>query len=305
MRDNVLSLRVVLADGQIIRTASRARKSSAGYDLTRLFVGSEGTLGIVTEVTVRLYGIPEAVSAAVCSFPTVAAATSAVVTALQSGLPLARIEFLDQTFMEAVVRQAHLDYRIAPTVFFELNGSPSAVAEQSEQLKDIVAEHQSDDFRWTASPEERSALWGARHKAYYAITLQHPGKSVWTVDICVPISRLAESILAARADLDASPLPGAILGHVGDGNFHAALLFDPADPAELGEAKRLGSLLVERAIAMDGTCTGEHGIGYGKMDHLAKEMGAGIQLMERLKIALDPDNILNPGKIVRVTRSAE
>jgi D-lactate dehydrogenase (cytochrome) len=303
MRENVLALEVVLADGEVIRTASRARKSAAGYDLTRLFVGSEGTLGIITEVTLRLYGIPEAVSAAVCSFPSVAAATNAVITAMQTGLSLARIEFLDEMVMQAVVRHAQLDYPVAPTLFFELNGSPSSVGEQAEMLKAIVAEHNSDDFRWTSSPEERSALWAARHKAYYAIASSQPGCQVWSADTCVPVSRLAEAILAARADLDASPLTAGIVGHVGDGNFHVAILFDPNDAVQVAEAKRLNGIIVRRAIAMGGTCTGEHGIGYGKVDYLAAEMGDAINVMRRIKAALDPEGLLNPGKVLTGVQS--
>jgi D-lactate dehydrogenase (cytochrome) len=303
MRENVLSLQVVLADGRVVRTASRARKSAAGYDLTRLFIGSEGTLGIVTEVTVKLHGVPEAVSAAACSFPSVEAAAAAAAAAIQANLPLVRIEFLDPVFMEAVVSRAQLDYRVAPTLLFELSGAASAMPACSEQLKAIAADHQCLDFRWSLQADERAALWAARQKAYLALIQQQPGKGVVTVDVAVPMSRLAEAILAARSDIDASPLTGGIHADVGDGNLFAALLVDPANPAELAEAERLNETLIRRAIDMDGTCTGSHGVGYGKIEHLAAELGEGADVLRVVKAAFDPANLLNPGKIVRITRS--
>ena len=298
MRENVLSLTVVLADGRIIRTARRARKSAAGYDLTRLFIGSEGTLGIITEVTVRLYGIPDAISAAVCAFPTIEAAVDSVILTIQSGVPVARIELLDEAQIEAINKYSKLDHRVAPTLFFEFHGSAAGVAEQVETVKAIAAEHGGDDFRWATSPEERSRLWQARHDAYYAALAMRPGSKGWPTDVCVPISRLAECIAETKRDLAASSIPSALAGHVGDGNFHLIFMIDPQRPEEVAEASRLNDRMVARALAMDGTCTGEHGIGYGKMDFLVAEHGEAVSVMRSIKTALDPDGILNPGKIV-------
>jgi D-lactate dehydrogenase (cytochrome) len=300
MRENVLSLTVVLADGRIIRTARRARKSSAGYDLTRLFVGSEGTLGVITEVTLRLYGIPEAILAAVCPFPSIEAAVDTVVATIQAGVPVARMELLDSAQMEAVNAYAKLDYVVAPTLFFEFHGSPRGVEEQAAQVKEFAGENGGNAFRWTATPEERSKLWQARHDAYYAALARRPGSKGWATDVCVPISRLAECIAETKRDLDQCTVPVALVGHVGDGNFHLAFLLDPNKPEEYVEASRINDRMVERAIAMDGTCTGEHGVGYGKIDFLVAEHGEGVAVMRTLKRALDPDNIMNPGKIVRV-----
>jgi D-lactate dehydrogenase (cytochrome) len=300
MRENVLSLTVVLADGRIIRTARRARKSSAGYDLTRLFVGSEGTLGVITEVTLRLYGIPEAILAAVCPFPTIEAAVDTVVATIQAGVPVARMELLDSGQMEAVNAYAKLDYVVAPTLFFEFHGSPRGVEEQVAQVKEFAGENGGTAFRWTATPEERSKLWQARHDAYYAALARRPGSKGWATDVCVPISRLAECIAETKRDLDQCSVPVALVGHVGDGNFHLAFLLDPNKPDEYAEASRINDRMVERAIAMDGTCTGEHGVGYGKIDFLIAEHGEAVAVMRTLKRALDPDNIMNPGKIVRV-----
>jgi D-lactate dehydrogenase (cytochrome) len=300
MRENVLSLTVVLADGRVIRTASRARKSAAGYDLTRLFVGSEGTLGIITEVTVRLYGIPEAISAAVCAFPTIAAAVDTVIETIQSGVPVARIELLDEAQIDAINKYSKLDHKIAPTLFFEFHGSDAGVAEQVESVKALAAEHGGDDFRWATSPEERSKLWQARHDAYYAALALRPGSKGWPTDVCVPISRLAECIGETKRDLAQSSIPSALAGHVGDGNFHLIFMIDPQAPEEIAEASRLNDRMVARALAMEGTCTGEHGIGYGKMDFLEAEHGGAVSVMRSIKRALDPNDILNPGKIVRV-----
>ncbi|HXZ00918.1 MAG TPA: FAD-linked oxidase C-terminal domain-containing protein [Stellaceae bacterium] len=300
MRENVLTLTVVLADGRVIRTARRARKSAAGYDLTRLFVGSEGTLGIITEVTLRLYGIPEAILAAVCSFPSIAAAVNTVVAAIQAGVPVARIELLDAKLMDAVNKFSKLDYAVAPTLFFEFHGTPRGVEEQVAQVKEFAAEQGGTDFRWASTHEERSRLWRARHDAYYAALALRPGCKGWSTDVCVPISRLAECIAETTADLDKSFVPTVLLGHVGDGNFHLAFLLDMNRPEEMAEATRLNDRMVKRAIAMDGTCTGEHGVGYGKMELLIAEHGEALSVMRMLKRALDPDNILNPGKIVRV-----
>ncbi len=300
MRENVLALTVVLADGRVIRTARRARKSAAGYDLTRLFVGSEGTLGIITEVTLRLYGIPEAIMAAVCPFPSVEAAVATVVETIQAGVPVARIELLDAKQMDAVNKYAKLDYAVAPTLFFEFHGTARGVEEQVAQVKEFAAENGGTAFRWAATPEERSKLWQARHDAYYAALAMRPGSKGWATDVCVPISRLAECIAETKRDLDQSFVTAVLVGHVGDGNFHLAFILDPNKPEELAEASRLNDRMVQRAIAMDGTCTGEHGVGYGKMDFLIAEHGEAVSVMRMLKRALDPDNIMNPGKIVRV-----
>ena len=300
MRENVLSLTVVLADGRVIRTSRRARKSAAGYDLTRLFVGSEGTLGVITEVTVRLYGIPEAISAAVCAFPSIAAAVDTVILTIQSGVPVARIELLDEAQIDAINKYSKLDHRVAPTLFFEFHGTPAGVDEQVENVKAIAAEHGGDDFRWATTPEARSKLWQARHDAYYAALALRPGSKGWPTDVCVPISRLAECIAETKRDLAQSSIPSALAGHVGDGNFHLIFMIDPQCPEEIAEASRLNDRMVNRALEMEGTCTGEHGIGYGKMDFLATEHGEAISVMRSIKQALDPDDIMNPGKIVRL-----
>ena len=300
MRENVLALTVVLADGRVIRTARRARKSAAGYDLTRLFIGSEGTLGIITEVTVRLYGIPEAISAAVCAFPTIEHAVNTVILTIQNGVPVARIELLDEAQMSAINKYSKLNHKVAPTLFFEFHGSTAGVAEQAETVKAIAGEYGGNDFRWATTSEDRSKLWQARHDAYYAALALRPGSKGWATDVCVPISRLAECISETKRDLANSPIPSALVGHVGDGNFHLVFMIDPQRPDEIAEAGRLNDRMVARALAMDGTSTGEHGVGYGKMDFLVSEYGEALSVMRSIKKALDPDNIMNPGKIVRV-----
>src|SRR5437763_2408512 len=300
MRENVLALTVVLSDGRVIRTAQRARKSAAGYDLTRLFVGSEGTLGIITEVTVRLYGIPEAISAATCAFPTIADAVDTVILTIQNGVPVARIELLDEAQIDAINKYSKLDNKVAPTLFFEFHGTTAGVAEQTELVKAIAAEHGGDDFRWATTPEARSKLWQARHDAYYAALALRPGSKGWPTDVCVPISRLAECIAETKSDLAQSTIPSALAGHVGDGNFHLIFMIDPTRPEEIAEASRLNDRMVARALQMEGTCTGEHGVGYGKIDFLNAEHGEAVEVMRSIKRALDPDDILNPGKIVRV-----
>ena len=300
MRENVLALTVVLADGRIIRTARRARKSAAGYDLTRLFVGSEGTLGIISELTVKLYGIPEATSAAVCAFANIEGAVDTVILTIQSGIPVARIELLDEAQMAAINKYSKLDHKVAPTLFFEFHGTPTGVAEQAEAVKEIAGEFGGDSFRWATTPEERVKLWQARHDAYYAALALRPGSKGLATDVCVPISRLAECITETKKDLSQSPIPYALVGHVGDGNFHLVFMIDPNRPEEVAEACRLNDRMVARALAMEGTCTGEHGVGYGKMDFLIAEHGEAIGVMRAIKKALDPDGILNPGKIVRV-----
>jgi D-lactate dehydrogenase (cytochrome) len=300
MRENVLGLTVVLADGRIIRTGGRARKSAAGYDLTRLFVGSEGTLGVITEVTLRLYGVPEAMAAAVCSFPTLAGAVDTVIQTIQSGVPVARIELLDEVQMDAINRYSKLDYPLQPTLFCEFHGTEAGVAEQSEMVKAIAAENGAADFQWATRPEDRSRLWAARHTAYYAAIALRPGAKGWATDVCVPISRLAECILETKKDIVESRLLAPIVGHVGDGNFHLAFIIDPDDADEIARAQALNDRMVHRALAMGGTCTGEHGIGYGKMNFLTAEHGEAVSVMRMLKKSLDPDNIMNPGKIVSI-----
>lgn len=299
MRENVLGLTVVTAEGKVIRTSRRARKSSAGYDLTRLFVGSEGTLGVITEVTVRLYPQPEAISAAACSFPSVQAAVDTTIATIQMGIPIACCELLDALTVKAVNGYSKLALPELPMLLFEFHGSPSSVREQAEAVQEIARDHGGRDFAWASTPEERTRLWTARHNAYFACLQLKPGCRSCTTDVCVPISRLADCIDETLKDLAASFLPAPILGHVGDGNFHCAILANPNDPRELAEAERLSQSIVSRALRMDGTCTGEHGVGLHKMGFLLEEHGEdALELMRRLKRAYDPLNILNPGKVV-------
>jgi D-lactate dehydrogenase (cytochrome) len=300
MRENVLSMTIVLSDGRIIRTAKRARKSSAGYDLTRLFVGSEGTLGVITELTIRLYGIPEAMSSATCWFKDIHGAVNTVIQTIQAGVPIARIEIADDVQMDAINRYSKLNMPVAPTLWLEFHGTERGVQEQAEMVQAIAAEHGGADFAWTTNPEDRKKLWQARHDAAYANKALRPKGQVWATDVCVPISRLAECIAETKKDIDESFLPAPIVGHVGDGNFHLTLVLDPDEPKDAAEAERLNSRLVARALALDGTCTGEHGVGYGKVDFLVAEHGEALSVMRTIKRALDPDNIMNPGKIVRV-----
>jgi D-lactate dehydrogenase (cytochrome) len=300
MRENVLGLTVVLADGRVIRTARRSRKSSAGYDLTRLFVGSEGTLGVITEVTVRLYGIPEAISAAVVSFPTIEDAVKVVIETIQSSIPVARIELLDEVQMDACNRYSKLNYAVLPTLFFEFHGTTRGAAEQAEQVGEIAAGHGGGDFQWATKPEERSKLWQARHDAYYAAIALRPGCKGWPTDVCVPISRLAECISETKQDLATATITAALVGHVGDGNFHLVYLIDPDKPEEIAEAGALNDRMVARALAMEGTCTGEHGVGYGKIGFMLAEHGEAISVMRQIKLALDPANLMNPGKMLPV-----
>ena len=301
MRENVLSLTVVTAEGKVIKTANRARKSSAGYDLTRLFVGSEGTLGIITEVTVRLYPQPEAISAAVVNFPTAAAAVDTVIQTIQMGVPVARCEFLDPPSIRALNEHSKLTLREAYTLFFEFHGSETGVAEQAATAQQIAADNGGADFEWASRPEDRTRLWNARHNAYFACLQQRPGSKAISTDTCVPISRLAESLEGARGLLEASGFQSMIIGHVGDGNFHCVILVDPDDPEEMQRAELVNDQIVRLAQSLDGTCTGEHGIGLHKMGFLVDEAGEdGLELMRRIKVALDPGNILNPGKIFRL-----
>ena len=300
MRENVLSLTVVLADGRIIRTGRRSRKSAAGYDLTRLFVGSEGTLGVITEVTLRLYGIPEAISAAVCSFPSVEDAVNTVILTIQSGIPIARIELADGAQMAAFNLHSKLDYPEQPHLFLEFQGSANSVQEQIQSVQDIASEFGGGNFQWATRQEDRNKLWEARHNAAYACMALCPGRRIWATDVCVPISKLAECIVETQRDLEQSPLTAPIVGHVGDGNFHVSIMVDPNDESEIEEASRINDRLVARALALDGTCTGEHGIGYGKIEFLNHELGEAVSVMRTVKQALDPDNIMNPGKVLRV-----
>ncbi len=297
MREAVLSLKVVTPDGRVIRTSRRARKSAAGYDLTRLFVGSEGTLGIITEVTLRLHGIPEAISSAVCSFETLKGAVDTVVQSIQIGVPLARVEILDDMQMKAVNAWSKLDYPELTTLFFEFHGSTSYVEEQVATVRELAAMNGGGEFIWSNLPEERSKLWKARHEAYYAAINLRPGAIGWATDVCVPISRLAECITDTKADLEKASMPATILGHVGDGNFHVVFSIDPNAPEEMVEVEALNKKLVQRALDMDGTCTGEHGIGLGKQDCLIDELGEAVHLMRIIKRALDPNDLFNPGKI--------
>lgn len=304
MRENVLSLKVVLPNGRIISTGHRAKKSAAGYDLTKLYIGAEGTLGIITEITLRLYGIPEAISAATVSFADIEGAVQAVIQTIQSGIPVARIELLDEVQVDAVNRYSKLDLPVQPTLFLEFHGSEASVREQSEQVSAICRDHGARDFQWTTQPEERTRLWQARHDAAYAAVALRPGGSLWATDVCVPMSRLADCIRETKKDLENSFLVAPLVGHVGDGNFHLAFVIKKDDPAEMAEAERINARLIERAIAMDGTCTGEHGIGLGKMKYMHLEHGDAVDVMAALKQALDPDNIMNPGKIIPA-RAAE
>ena len=297
MREAVLSLRVVTPDGRDIRTSRRARKSAAGYDLTRLMIGSEGTLGIITEVTLRLHGIPESIMAAVCSFDTMAGAVDTVVQSIQLGIPLARVEILDDVQMKAVNAWSNLDYPEQTTLFFEFHGSERYVQEQVETVSALASENGGGAFQWAVLPEERAKLWKARHEAYYAALGLRKGCVGWPTDVCVPISRLAECILETKKDLEGASIPGPILGHVGDGNFHVVFVLDPNRPEEAREAEALNRRLVRRALDMDGTCTGEHGIGLGKQDWLVEELGEAVEMMRMIKRAIDPRDLFNPGKI--------
>jgi D-lactate dehydrogenase (cytochrome) len=299
MRENVLSLTVVDAHGEIVKTRSRARKSSAGYDLTRLFVGSEGTLGLITEATLRLQPTPEAMTAATVAFPALSNAVDCVIEVLAHGIPVARIELLDDVQMDAINRHAGLQQEVAPTLFLEFHGTPQEVEAQAAETGTIADGHGGKGFAWAADESERRALWRARHRAYDAARALRPGARGFTTDACVPLSRLAECIVETKADVERSGLLAPIVGHVGDGNFHLAILVDPADPDELDRAKALNDRLVRRAIAMDGTCTGEHGVGYGKAAFLELEHGPhALAMMRAIKAALDPDGLFNPGKVL-------
>ncbi len=298
MRENVLALEVVTASGEVIRTGTRAKKSSAGYDLTRLMVGSEGTLGVITEITVKLYPLPEAISAAVCSFPSIEAAVRATIQIIQMGIPIARVELIDHHTVRMVNAHSKLGLREEPMLLMEFHGSPASVKEQAETVQEIAGEFGGQAFEWASTPEERTKLWTARHNAYFAALQSKPGCRAISTDTCVPISRLADCLLDSVAEVEASGLPYFLVGHVGDGNFHFGYLIDPALPREREIAEELNHKLVARALSLEGTCTGEHGIGLHKMDFLVTEAGAGaVDMMRTIKRALDPKNIMNPGKI--------
>jgi D-lactate dehydrogenase (cytochrome) len=297
MRENVLALEVVTADGRIVRTGRRARKSSAGYDLTRMFVGSEGTLGIITEITLRLYGIPQSIAAAVCDFETLEGAVNTVIQTIQSGVPIARIELADDVQIDAINRYSKLSHPLRNTLFLEFHGTEASAKEQAETVQALASENGGGDFRWTTQAEERTRLWQARHDAAWAVKALKPGHEIWPTDVCVPISRLAECILETKKDIVEHGLLAPIVGHVGDGNFHTTIVVDPKDPATIRAADALNDRMVARALAMGGTCTGEHGVGLGKIKFLYQEHGDAIALMRAIKKALDPDNIMNPGKI--------
>ncbi len=298
MRENVLALEVVTASGDVIRTGTRAKKSSAGYDLTRLMVGSEGTLGVITEVTVKLYPLPEAISAAVCSFPSIEAAVRTTIEVIQMGIPIARVELIDGNTIRMVNAHSKTTLREAPMLLMEFHGSPSSVKEQAELVQEIASGHDSNAFEWASTPEERTRLWAARHNVYFAAIQSRPGCRAISTDTCVPISRLADCLLESIAEVDATDIPYFLVGHVGDGNFHFGYLIDPTLPKEREVAEALNHKLVARALALGGTCTGEHGVGLHKIDFLVTETGSGaVDMMRTIKRALDPKNIMNPGKI--------
>jgi D-lactate dehydrogenase (cytochrome) len=298
MKDNVLSLKAVLANGEVLTTARRAKKSSAGYDLTRLFVGSEGTFGVITEITLKLAGIPEAISAGVCPFPSVEAACKATIATIQSGIPVARIELLDALQVKASNAYSKLTLKETPTLFVEFHGSEAGVAEQAKRFGEIASELDGGPFDWTTKAEDRTKLWQARHDAYWAVINWRKGCQAFATDVCVPISKLAECVTATQADIKKFDLIAPIVGHVGDGNFHVSVLLDMSDAGEVTRARKFNERLIERSLSLDGTCTGEHGVGEGKILYLEAEHGKeGLAVMRSLKRALDPDNIMNPGKI--------
>ncbi|OGA37825.1 MAG: hypothetical protein A3G26_06390 [Betaproteobacteria bacterium RIFCSPLOWO2_12_FULL_65_110] len=298
MRENVIALTVVLADGRVIKTARRSRKSSAGYDLTRLFVGSEGTLGVITEVTVRLYAIPEAMSAAVCSFKDIAGAVETVIQTLQSGIPIARCEALCATTMHAINAYCRTNYTEQPTLFLEFHGTQAGVEEQARLVQEIAHANGGMAFQWATRAEERNKLWQARHDAYFACLQLRAGTRCVSTDVCVPISRLIECIVQTAGDIERASMPIPLFGHVGDGNFHCVILVRPDNEADMAEAKAFNERVVNRALDMEGTCTGEHGVGFGKMKWLPKEHGAALDLMRAIKRAFDPGDLMNPGKVV-------
>ena len=300
MRENVLGLTVVTAEGRVIKTGGRARKSSAGYDLTRLMVGSEGTLGVITELQVRAHGLPEQIAAAVCPFRSLEGAVRTAVETIQSGVPVARMELMNDTAIDAGNRYSQRQDPVTPTLFLEFHGSPAGVAEQAETVEELAAENGSMGFRWTTDAQERKALWHARHHSYWACLALRPGAKGWPTDVCVPVSCLADSILKAQEDIRRLDLLAPIVGHVGDGNFHISFVLDPEDADEMARAQEVNHRMVERALAVGGTATGEHGVGYGKISWVEKQHGEAVHWMRAIKQALDPLNILNPGKVIRL-----
>jgi len=299
MRDNVLGTTVVLADGRVIKTGGRARKSSSGYDLTKLMIGSEGTLGVITELTLRLSGRPEVVRAAVCPFTSMEGAAKTVIQAIQLGIPVARIEIIDEVQLRVVNAYSKTNYPLAPTLFFEFHGiSDVSVDDQIRAVEEIAREHGAKEFRWAASLEDRNTLWQARHNAYYAAVASRPGARAWTTDICVPISHLAECILETQEDLKASKIEAPLVGHAGDGNFHLIIMLNPDDKTEFDTVTGISERLVKRALKFGGTCSGEHGVGFGKLKYLDAEHGAALDVMRSIKRAMDPNNLMNPGKLI-------
>jgi D-lactate dehydrogenase (cytochrome) len=298
MKENVLAMEVVMPDGRIIRTGTRAKKSSAGYDLTKLFVGSEGTLGIITELTLRLQGQPECIAAAVCDFPSIEDAVNVVITAVQLGIPMARMELIDETTIRAINAYSNFDYPEVPHLFMEFHGSEIGVKDQSDSIHDIVKDHHGGDFQWSTNTEDRNRLWAARHQTYYATKALFPGQLGLTTDICVPISHLADAIRDTQRDLLVNGVTAGIVGHVGDGNYHALMFSDPAKPEQLERNKALAHRMAERALKINGTVTGEHGVGLGKMKYMAAEHGEALSLMVDIKRVFDPQNIMNPGKMI-------
>jgi D-lactate dehydrogenase (cytochrome) len=297
MRENVINIEAVLADGTLVKTAKRSRKSAAGYDLTRLMVGSEGTLGIFTELTLKLYPVPEAISSAVCTFDNIEGAVDTVIQMIQFGIPVARVELIDDLSIRAINQYSNMSFIEAPTLFFEFHGSDNGVKEQASLTQDIASENTGSEFSWTSNTEERNRMWRARHDVAYALKSLRPDGQIWSTDVCVPISKLADCINQTRQDIKESGILAPLVGHVGDGNFHLLLLVDHDNPDEVEVAERMHHRMVVRALEMDGTCTGEHGIGYGKLEFLKLEHGDAVDSMKLIKRALDPDNILNPGKI--------
>ena len=299
MKDNVVNVKAVLADGRVITTARRAKKSSAGLDLTRLFVGSEGILGVMTEITLRLHGIPESIAAAGVAFPSIEAAVSSVVETIQAGIPIARVELLDEVQLEAVNNYSGFDYPVLPTLFLEFNGGPKSVEEQIEKTREIMQGYGGGDFNWETQEEKRNALWQARHDAAYAVKALREGAELWGTDCCVPLSKLTECIMDTKKDLESCSFPAPMLGHVGDGNYHLIFVIDPNSESEIKEAEALNERMIRRALAAGGTCTGEHGIGLGKKHFLVEELGEAVDVMWAIKKALDPNNIMNPGKVLQ------
>ena len=299
MKDNVVAIKVVLPDGRIIKTSNRAKKSAAGLNLTQLFIGSEGILGIMTEITVRLHGIPESIAAAVVAFPTIEDAVSSVVETIQAGVPIARVELLDDVQLDAINKYSGFDYPVLPTLFMEFNGGPKSVEEQIERTRDIMNDHGGGEFRWETQEEKRNALWQARHDAAWAVKALRPGCEMWGTDCCVPLSSLTKYIMDTKKDLENCSFPAPMLGHVGDGNYHLIFLIDPNSEDELKEAEALNERMIRRALAVGGTCTGEHGIGLGKKHFLVEELGEAVDVMRTIKLALDPNNIMNPGKVLQ------